>query len=193
MRLRFARTAFLAFTILALPAAASAQISLIPRIGVYIPAGEFAEIEDELEQTFEVDKEAAFMIGATVELSRFYAGFDYVTGSDLTSDGLEDGDNLGNGSMLALAGGFVLRPGIPVIQPHIRLGAGVKVQDYSFDNEDLDEAFPENDTDFTLHGAIGFSLMIGGIGVSAELADYVTADGFEPNDLIASLGLRFAF
>jgi hypothetical protein len=193
MRLPFARSALLALAILALPAAASAQFGFIPRAGIYIPAGEFAEIDDAIEGTIEVDKEAAFALGATVEISRLYFSVDYVTGSQLSSDGLDDGDDLGNGSLVALAGGFFFRPGIPFIQPHVRLGAGVKRQNYSFDDEGLDIDFPDNDTDFALHGAIGLSLMLGGLGVSAELADYVTADGFEPNDLILSLGLRLGF
>ena len=191
--MRFTRSILLALGILAVPAAASAQFGIIPRVGIYIPAGEFAEIDDEVEGVFEVDKEAAFALGATLEISRLYVSVDYVTGSQLSSDGLDDGDDLGNGSMLALAGGFVIRPAIPLLQPHIRLGAGVKRQNYSFDDQGLDVDFPDDDTDFALHGAVGLSLMLGGLGVSAELADYVTADGFAPNDLILSLGLRLGF
>lgn len=193
MRLGFARTAIFAFSVLALPAAASAQISLIPRVGAYIPAGEFAEIDDEVEGVFDVDKEAAFTLGATLEFSRLYVSVDYITGSTLSTDGVDDGDDLGNGSMLAMAGGLVFRPAIPVFQPHVRLGAGVKRHNYSFDDQGFDVDFPDDDTDFALHGAVGLSLMLGGLGLSAELADYVTADGFAPNDLILSLGLRLAF
>lgn len=194
MRLRFQQAVLLALAISAIPAFASAQVGIIPRVGVYIPAGEFAEIGDEVEGVFDVDKEAAFTIGATLEVGRLYLGFDYVTGSQLSSDGLDGGDDLGNGSMLAIAGGLVLRPAIPVIQPHIRLGAGVKRQNYSFDDQGVGGiSFPDDDTDFALHGAIGLSLGLGGLGVTAELADYVTADGFEPNDLILSLGLRLGF
>jgi hypothetical protein len=193
MRFRSARSVLLALGILTLPATASAQFGFIPRAGIYIPAGEFAEIDDAIEGTFEVDKEAAFALGATFEISRLYVSVDYVTGSQLSSDGLDDGDDLGNGSLVALAGGFVFRPAIPFFQPHVRLGAGVKRQNYSFDDEGFDIDFPDNDTDFALHGAVGLSLMLGGLGLSAELADYVTADGFEPNDLILSLGLRLGF
>lgn len=193
MRLRFARSVLFALGILALPAAASAQVGIIPRAGIYIPAGKFAEIDDEVEDAFDVDKEAAFALGATLEISRLYVSVDYVTGSQLSSDGIANGDDLGDGSMLALAGGFVIRPAIPFIQPHVRLGAGVKRQDYSFDEEGFNVDFPDDDTDFALHGAVGLSLMLGGLGLSAELADYVTADGFEPNDLILSLGLRLGF
>src|SRR5690606_34945488 len=97
------------------------------------------------------------------------------------------------GSLLALAGGYVIRPALPLIQPHIRLGAGVKRLNYSFDDQGLGVDFPDDDTDFALHGAVGLTLGLGGLGISAELADYVTADGFEPNDLILSLGLRLGF
>src|SRR5690606_4504265 len=172
---------------------ASAQLGLIPRAGIYIPAGDFAEIDDAVEGTIDAEKEAAFALGATLEISKLYVSLDYVTGSQLSTDGLANGDDLGNGSMLAIAGGLVFRPAIPLIQPHIRLGAGVKRQNYSFDDQGFDIDFPDDDTDFALHGAVGLTLGIGGLGVQAELADYVTADGFSPNDLILSLGLRLGF
>jgi hypothetical protein len=181
-----------AIVLLAAPAAAAAQVGITPRVGIYIPAGEFSELEDGA-RTIEVDKEAALTLGATLELGRFYAGFDYVTGSQLSSDGVSNGDNLGDGTLLALAGGIVIRLPIPLIQPHIRLGAGVKRLNYSVEDQGVNVDFPDDDTDFSLHGAAGVSLGLGGLGIVLELADYVTVDGFAPNDFILSAGLRLGF
>lgn len=176
----------------ALPAAAAAQVGITPRVGIYIPAGEFSELESEA-RSIEVDKEAALTIGASLEVGRFYLGFDYVTGSRLDEDGVQDGSGIGDGTLLAVAGGVLLRLDTPVLQPHVRLGAGVKRIGYSYDDQGLANLFPEDDTDFALHGAVGLSLGFGGLGLVVELADYVTVDGFEPNDFVLSAGLRLGY
>jgi hypothetical protein len=185
------RSMGIACALVALPAAAAAQIGITPRVGIYIPAGEFSEFEDQAEQTIEVDKEAALTLGATLDLGRFYAGFDYVTGSTLTESGVGGEDEVGDGTLLAAAAGIRLQLGLPLIQPHVRLGAGLKRLDFSFDDDDLNEI--DDETDFTLHGALGATVGLGGLGITAELSDYVTADGFAPNDFMLTLGLRLGF
>jgi hypothetical protein len=184
------RLTFIACALVVLPAAASAQIGVTPRFGIHIPAGEFGEFEDATD-TIELEKEASLTLGATLDLGRFYAGFDYVTGATLTEDGVDGEDEVGNGSLAAAAAGFRFSLGLPLIQPHVRLGAGVKRLDFSFDDDPLDEI--DDETQVALHGAIGATLGLGGLGITAELADYVTVDGFEPNDFMLTLGLRLGF
>lgn len=186
---RLGATVF-ACVLVALPAAGSAQVGITPRVGIYIPAGDFSELEQGAE-TIQLEKEAAMTLGATLDLGRFYAGFDYVTGSTITEDGLQGEDEVGDGSLLAAAAGIRLSLGLPLIQPHVRLGAGLKRLDYSFDDNTLDEI--DDDTDFSLHGAVGATLGLGGLGITAELSDYMTVDGFEPNDFMFTVGLRLGF
>lgn len=187
---RYRSTVF-ACALVALPAAARAQIGITPRVGIYIPAGEFSELEDQA-RTIELEKEAALTLGATLDLGRFYAGFDYVTGSTVSDDGVGGEGDLGDGTLLAAAAGIRLSLGLPLIQPHVRLGAGLKRLDFSFDDDDLGDAFAD-DTDFTLHGALGATIGLGGLGITAELSDYVTVDGFAPNDFMFTVGLRLGF
>jgi hypothetical protein len=188
--MRRLRSTVFACALVALPAAASAQIGITPRVGIYIPAGEFSELEEGAE-TIELDKEAALTLGATLDLGRFYAGFDYVTGSTITEDGVDGEDELGDGTLLAAAAGIRLSLGLPLIQPHVRLGAGLKRLDFSFDDDELSEV--DDETDFSLHGAVGATIGLGGLGITAELSDYVTVDGFAPNDFMFTVGLRLGF
>ncbi|MGQ0562233.1 MAG: hypothetical protein ACT443_10200, partial [Gemmatimonadota bacterium] len=40
----------------------------------------------------------------------------------------------------------------------------------------LSDAFPENESDFALHAGIGADIMLGPLGVSAEITDFISKD-----------------
>jgi len=174
------------------PTTVAGQVGITPRIGVYVQAGDFDELTDEVDD-IEVSNEAALALGATLDIGRLYLSVDYVTGSTLSDDGIQDDDDVGDGSLLAIAGGLVFRARSPVIQPHLRVGAGVKRHDYSFDDDELENLLPDDLTDFALHAAVGATVGLGGLGLAFELGDYITVDGFKPHDLMLTAGLRLGF
>lgn len=173
------------------PTTVAGQVGITPRIGVYIQGGDFEDLEDAAGAA-EVSNEAALALGASLDVGRFYLSVDYATGATLSVDrGIEGEDELGDGSVLAIAGGFVFRAPTPLLQPHMRIGAGVKRHDFSVEDDQLD--FPDDETDLALHGAVGATLGLGGLGLTLELADYVTVDGFSPHDVTLTAGLRLGF
>ncbi|MGH7504692.1 MAG: hypothetical protein ACRELX_03540, partial [Longimicrobiales bacterium] len=79
---RFVSLWFCAIALL-VPAVAAAQVGITPRIGVYVQGGDLDELEDEV-GNIELSQETALALGATLDLGRYYASLDYVTGSTLS-------------------------------------------------------------------------------------------------------------
>ena len=62
---------------------------------------------------------------------------------------------------------------------------------------DIDDVFPESQTDFTLHAGVGLDLGLGPIALVAELSDYISwyeAEGADEsemqNDIFLMAGIR---
>jgi len=201
-----------ALLLLAAPAWAQVpglEVELVPKVGFYAPAADLqaardaaGEIVDERGGSLAVG--LALDIGVPLAPVSFRVGADYVTSSEFTY--AEEGGDLeatGEQTMLALAGDIVLRP-LPrliVVQPYLLAGAGVKRYDFSFSEPDgettIEEAFPESQTDFTIHAGVGLDLGIGPIALVAEVSDYLSwyeAEGAEEsemqNDLFLMAGVR---
>lgn len=196
------------------PAAAQVPgigLELIPKVGFYTPAADLATASDALGEIVD-DRGGSLAVGLALDFSAplapvsFRVGFDYVTSSEFTyadttgAGGLEAS---GEQTMLALAGDIVLRPlpRLVVLQPYLLAGAGVKRYDFSFTESagdtDIDEVFPESQTDFTLHAGVGLDLGLGPIALVAELSDYISwyeAEGAEDsemqNDIFVMAGIR---
>jgi hypothetical protein len=127
-----------------------------------------------------------------------------VTSSEFTfAEAESELEATGEQTMLVLAADLVLRPmrRLIIVQPYLLAGAGVKRYDFSFSEPDgetsIEEAFPESQTDFTIHAGLGLDLGIGPIALVAEMSDYVSwydAEGAEEgelqNDLFLMAGLR---
>ena len=197
----------------AVPAAAQVPgigLDLVPKIGFYTPAADLATARDALGEIVD-DRGGSLAVGLALDLSAplapvaFRVGFDYVTSSEFTyADTTGTGVRAsGEQTMLALAGDIVLRPlpRLVVVQPYLLAGAGVKRYDFSFTEEagntDIEEVFPESQTDFTLHAGVGLDLGLGPIALVAELSDYISwyeadgGDGSEmQNDIFVMAGIR---
>lgn len=187
---------------LAVPA--GAQLSLVPKVGFYAPAADLQAARDAAGEVVD-DRGGSLALGLAAEMGVFRVGFDYVTASEFTwadTAGVEQ-EATGEQTMLALTGDVILRP-IPkllILQPYLLAGAGVKRYGFSFsdaaDETEIEEAFPESATDFTVHAGVGVDVGIGPIALVAELSDYVSwyeaegGDGSEmQNDLFIMAGVR---
>jgi hypothetical protein len=190
------RTLFTAFAgaWLALPAApASAQFYITPAVGVFIPATDLEDLEGQAEQT-RFDRSGTLGLGLNVELGWLRGSVAYATGATISDEGVSGGD-VGDGSVLAVAADLIVRP-LPrvLVQPYLLGGVGLKRQDFSFDDEGISEnPLPSDKTDFALHAGVGADVMLGRIGIMAEITDYITRNEdstFGQHDAFALVGLR---
>jgi hypothetical protein len=186
----------LAAAALFIPAVTHAQgISVTPTIGVYVPASDVYQLRDNTEQIFTVDKEGTFALGLNVELGMLRGTIAYASGAQLNQDGVQNDAAIGEGKLLAVAGDVVLRP-IPrllIVQPYLIAGAGLRREDYSYDNDGVGNALPKDKSDFALHAGIGADVMLGRIGLVAEFTDFITkdeADDWGQHDAFATVGLK---
>jgi hypothetical protein len=125
-----------------------------------------------------VNKEGALALGLNIEFGMLRGTLAYASGATLSRQGVTGEEDVGEGKVLAVAGDVVLRP-IPrllVFQPYLIAGAGLRRADYDFDSDGLANAFPENDSDFALHAGIGADVMLGSIGIAAEITDFISKD-----------------
>lgn len=195
------------------PAPAGAQVpgldvSLVPKVGFYMAAADLATAAAAAGEIVD-DRGGSLAVGLGLDFAvpvapvSFRVGFDYVTSSEFTYQDTAAVESTGEQTMLAIAGDIVLRP-IPrllVLQPYLLAGAGVKRYDFSFEeaagDTDIEDAFPESQTDFTLHAGLGLDLGLGPIALVAEAGDYISwyeaegGDGSElQNDVFLMAGIR---
>ena len=194
------------------PAAAQVpglDVQLVPKVGFYSPVTDLQAAADAAGEIVD-DRGGSLAFGLALDLGvplsplNVRVGFDYVTASEFTYADTTGADLEANGeqTMLAIAGDVILRP-IPkllIVQPYLLAGAGVKRYDFSFadaaDGSDVEEAFPESETDFTVHAGLGLDLGIGPIALVAELSDYVSwydaegGDSEMQHDLFVMAGVR---
>src|SRR5699024_10424372 len=102
-------------------------------------------------------------------------------------------DEVGDSKLLAVAADLVLRPipRIVVLQPYLLVGAGFRNANYDYNEQGLSDTFNKNDRDFALHAGVGADLMIGPIGVAAELTDFISKnseDKFKQHDGFGFVG-----
>ncbi|HEX6587870.1 MAG TPA: outer membrane beta-barrel protein [Longimicrobiales bacterium] len=184
----------------------SGQVTIVPKVGFYSPANDLQAAQDALGEVVD-DRGGSLALGAALEFGvpmtslGVRVGFDYVTGSEFTYEDEASVEATAEQTMLAITGDVVLRP-IPrliIVQPYLLAGAGVKRYDFSFEEDagtDVETAFPESETDFTVHAGIGVDLGLGPIALIAEVSDYISwyetgEDESEmQNDLFLMAGVR---
>ena len=184
----------LAASVLLVPGAASAQgIKVTPSVGVYIPASDLYQLRDQSQQ-LTVDKEGTLAFGVNVELGMLRGTVAYASGAQLNERGVQNQDDIGEGKLLAVAADLVLRP-IPrliLVQPYVIAGAGLRREDYDY-NSGVAGAFPSDQSDFALHAGLGLDVSLGGLGLTAEISDFVTQDEddkWAQHDAFAFVGLK---
>lgn len=175
-----AATALLAGS--ATPAVAQA-VYVTPAVGVFIPASDLKGVQSGADQA-RLEREGTLGLGLNVDIGWLRGSLAYASGASISEEG-QSGD-IGDGSVLAVAVDLVVRP-LPrlVVQPYVLGGVGFKGQNFSFDEDRVD--------DLALHAGVGADAMFGRFGVMAEITDYITRnqdDSFGQHDAFAMIGLR---
>jgi hypothetical protein len=173
---------------------ASAQgVHIVPTVGAFIPASDFRGVREGADQV-RLEREATLGLSLNVEVGLFRASLAYASGATISERGAEG--RTGDGSVLAVAADLLLRPisGGP-LQPYLLGGAGLKRQDFSFEDDGLSSnPLPDGSRDLTLHFGGGLDLMLGGIGLRFEVSDFLSRDdegSFRQHDAFVMVGLRF--
>lgn len=190
-RLPFALCATSLLLALAAWPAQAQSVYVSPLVGAFHPSSNLADVRDA--GVGELAKDNALALGLNVEFGSLRASAIYATNSKVSERPV--GSELGDGSMLAVTGNYVLRPipRIAGIQPYGLAGAGLTRESYSFNDEGLDGFKDTDDTDFAWHLGLGADLMLSNVGIMVEVSDYITSGGdsrFNRHDAFVMAGLR---
>src|SRR5688500_15471211 len=88
---------------------ASAQIYVTPALGAYIPASNLKDLRSQAEER-ELERSGTLGLGLNVDAGWLRGSIAYATGATITDEGLDDNEEIGDGSVLAVAADFVMRP-----------------------------------------------------------------------------------
>jgi hypothetical protein len=168
----------------AVASTASAQISITPMVGGYVPASDINQVTGDA-QDIAKTRNGTLSLGANVDFGMLRLSGMFASGTTIKNASSQD---IGKGSVLGVAADLVIRP-LPrvFVQPYLIAGAGQKF--YRYDQNILND----NDRDFTLHGGIGADLMLGSIGVAAELTDFLSKgvdEKWNVHDAFLMVGLK---
>ncbi|MEP6491881.1 MAG: hypothetical protein ABJF01_04345 [bacterium] len=176
-------------TATALASPLRAQISITPMVGGYIPASDIHQVSGNA-QSIAKTREGTLSLGANVDFGILRVTGAYASGTTIKNASKQD---IGKGSVGALAADLVIRP-LPriLVQPYLIAGAGEKFD--HFDNSTT-LISGNNTTNFAFHGGLGADVMLGKIGVAAELTDFLSKgadeDKWNVHDAFLMVGLKF--
>lgn len=180
---------------LMLPETMHAQgITITPQIGVYVPGDDVESLRQGADSV-SINKEGTLGLGLNIDFGFLRGSVAYASAAKLNRRGVTGENEIGEGKLLAVAGDVVLRP-IPrllILQPYLIAGAGLRRADYDYDSDGLTNAFPENDSDFALHAGVGADIMLGSLGISAEITDFISKnedDKWKRHDAFGFVGLK---
>lgn len=173
-------------------------ISITPQIGVYVPGNSVDSLRSGAQQV-RVKREGDLALGFNVDLGFLRGSVAYASNAKLNQQTTVSGaeSQVGKGKLLAVAGDIVLRP-LPriLVQPYLLAGAGLRRADYSYDTSGLSDAFPKDKSEFALHAGVGADLMLGPVGATAEITDFISknsADQWKQHDGFGFVGLKLKF
>jgi hypothetical protein len=172
---------------------AAAQIYVTPALGAFLPASDLDGLQQQATQA-RLERSATLGLGLNVEFGTLRGSLAYASGATINDRSIDGRDNIGDGTVLAVAADVVLRP-LPrlLVQPYALVGGGLKRQDFSFDESGLSNPLPRDRTDFAVHVGLGADVMLGGVGVMVEISDYISRNDdnmFGQHDAFALVGLR---
>jgi len=181
-----------ALATLAPAAPALAQLHITPTVGAYHPGTDPIDLGGDGVRLL---RGRTLGLGVNIEAGFLRGTIAYASGATITGDGLGTEGDLGEGTLLAMTAGIALRP-LPRLlgfQPYALLGGGVKRFDYSWNDSRFDDLLPSGDREFVLQYGAGADLMMGGLGLIAEVYDMVAPelDDSRRHDTFVQLGLRF--
>jgi hypothetical protein len=170
----------------ALAGSARAQVSITPMVGGYVPASDMHQVSGSA-QNLAKTRDGTLSLGANVEFGMFRGTLMYASGTTIKN---ANKDDIGKGSVLGAAADLVIRP-LPrlLVQPYLIAGGGQKFYRY-----DQSTTFTQsNDHDFAFHGGLGADLMMGSMGIAAELTDFLSKgaeDKWNVHDAFLMVGLK---
>ena len=169
MKLRLFALTTLAAAV-SVPALAGAQVAITPMVGGYTAASDLHQVGGNA-QTIAEKREGTLSLGLNLDLGALRGSLAYASGTTIQNANRQ---NIGKGNVLGAAADLVIRP-LPriLVQPYLLAGAGEKF--YKYDDQSSLVAGGDRRA-FALHGGVGADLMLGGIGVAAELTDFVSKD-----------------
>ena len=171
----------------ALVAPMHAQVSITPMIGGYVPASDVNQVTGSASDIAKT-RDGTLALGANIEFGLLRGSLMYASGTTIKNASKQE---IGKGSVAAATADLVIRP-LPrvLVQPYIVAGAGEKFYRYNKSSTLLSGG---NDQDFTLHGGLGADLMLGSVGVAAELTDFLSKGADEKwnvHDAFLMVGLK---
>lgn len=172
----------------AVAASAHAQISITPMLGGYVPASNVNQVQGTATNIAKT-REGTLALGVNLDLGLLRGSVAYASGTTIKNANKQD---IGKGNVLATTADLVIRP-LPriLVQPYIVAGAGEKF--YKYDQSTTLASGGDVHT-FALHGGLGADVMLGKIGVAAELTDFVSKgvdDKWNVHDAFLMVGLKF--
>jgi hypothetical protein len=164
-----------------------AQVSLTPMIGGYVPGGSFTQVRNDA-QTVATTRDGTLSLGLNLELGGLRGSLAYASGTTIKNASRQD---IGKGSVLGAAADLVVRP-LPrlLVQPYLLVGAGEKF--YKFD-ESSALTTGDDTRRFALHGGIGADLMLGSVGLIAEVTDFLSKgdnSSWNVHDAFVMVGMK---
>jgi opacity protein-like surface antigen len=160
--------------------AAAQGVTISPLVGVYSQANSVDQLRAQAD-TLSIKRQSALALGANIEIGFLRGSLNYVSGATVKQSGGTtlpgtSGD-IGTGRILMGAADLVLRP-IPriiVLQPYGIAGIGFKKFDYDT-HQNVSSAIGsvKNNSTASFHAGIGADLMFGGVGLVAEITDYIS-------------------
>ena len=184
-RRTFTTVAFIAAV--AIPAISRAQIALTPMVGGYVPATDVNQVAGNA-QTIAKTRDGTLSLGLNLDLGAIRGTVAYASGKTIKNANRQD---IGKGNVLAAAGDLVIRP-LPriLVQPYLIAGAGEKFYKY---DQSSSLASGGDKRSFALHGGLGADVMLGSVGVAAELTDFASKgadDKWNVHDAFLMVGLK---
>jgi hypothetical protein len=148
---------------------------LTPSMGAHRPGENVYEVATGTD----LERENALALGLNLETGPLRGSLLYATGATISRRGVGGESEVGDGTVLGVAGSLVFRPlGGSVLQPYLLGGVGMKQLRYSFDDDSLDD-LSDHESEAALHFGGGIALTLGRIGVMVELTDLM---GFEDRE-----------
>jgi hypothetical protein len=166
-----------------------AQVAITPMIGGYLPAGSLNDVTNGAQNVAKT-RNGTLALGVNLDLGPIRGTAMYASGTTIKNANEQD---IAKGNVLAAAADLVVRP-IPriLVQPYLLVGAGEKFTTY---DNGATLVSGENKHTFAFHGGVGADLMLGSIGVAAELTDFLSRNSggkWNVHDAFLMAGLRLA-
>ena len=170
-----------------LAGSARAQVTITPMVGGYVPASDMHQVTGSA-QNLAKTRDGTLSLGAAVDFGMLRGTLMYASGTTIKNANEAD---IGKGSVLAAAADLVIRP-LPrvLVQPYLIAGGGQKFYRY-----DQTTTFTQaNNSDFAFHYGLGADMMMGNLGVAAELTDFLSKgveDKWNVHDAFLMVGMKF--